>query len=111
MLGKAKDDGDKFIETEVLEKELVDNTPQNNLIENSQKHFESTLTSKSTFNSALALEKETLSSRIKELEIELQHAKELITKGLAEKERIANEAVSVAKRLKAIEAMGKIYDD
>ena len=34
----------------------------------------------------------------------------MITKGLAEKERIANEAVSVAKRLKAIEAMGKIYE-
>ena len=119
MLGKAKDDGDKFIETEeivksaseVLEKELVGNTPQDNLIENAQKNLESKLTVRSTFNTALTLEKETLTSRIKELETELSHAKELITQGLAEKERIANEAVSVAKRLKAIEAMGKIYDD
>ena len=118
MLGKAKDDGDKFVEneeivksaSETLEKELVETTLVRDTEGSNKNHFEGKLTAASTFNAALALEKETLSSRIKELETELAHAKEMITKGLAEKERIANEAVSVAKRLKAIEAMGKIYE-
>ena len=118
MLGKAKDDGDKFVEneeivksaSETLEKELVETTLVRDTEGSNKNHFEGKLTAESTFNAALALEKETLSSRIKELETELAHAKEMITKGLAEKERIANEAVSVAKRLKAIEAMGKIYE-
>ena len=118
MLGKAKDEGDKFVENEEIvksaseteEKELVETTLVRDTEGSNKNHFEGKLTAESTFNAALALEKETLSSRIKELETELAHAKEMITKGLAEKERIANEAVSVAKRLKAIEAMGKIYE-
>jgi chromosome segregation ATPase len=61
------------------------------------------------FKKALNDEKENLTKRIGELEGELNDAKEKIKSGTEKKEGIAQEAEDIARRMKAIEAMSKIY--
>ena len=61
------------------------------------------------FKQALNAEKENLTKRIGELEGELQSAKEQIKTGTEKKEGIAHEAEDIARRMKAIETMSKIY--
>ncbi len=61
------------------------------------------------FRKALNDEKEHLTKRIGELEGELQSAKDLIKTGTEKKENIATEAEDIARRMKAIDAMSKIY--
>ena len=61
------------------------------------------------FKKALIAEKDNLTRRIGELEGELQGAKDQIKAGTEKKESIAKEAEDIARRMKAIETMVKIY--
>ena len=61
------------------------------------------------FKQALNAEKENLTKRIGELEGALQGAREQIKSGTEKKESIAQEAEDIARRMKAIDAMSKIY--
>ena len=93
----------------IIRKEQETEEPVTQVAEEQQLAQAATSEPDTPFKKALIAEKDNLTRRIGELEGELQGAKDQIKAGTEKKESIAKEAEDIARRMKAIDTMVKIY--